>query len=129
MVGQPAPDFTTMFPPTSVPTSNPPASQPPQRQSFIPPSSSFNPRGVPDTPNNGDTEVQLLGPMPMFMMQGGNNQQQAHNFVGLPPNNQQNGFNDFGLFDGNAQGWQQGLEPESVQDWFLGTCGRNYGQG
>jgi len=61
------------------------------------------------------------------MMQGGNNQQQAHNFVGLPPNNQQNGFNDFGLFDGNAQEWQQGLEPESVQDWFVGTYGRNYG--
>jgi len=137
MAGQPGPDFTTIFPSASMPTSNPSASQQaPPRQSFIPPSSSFNPKGVPDTPNNGDTEVQLLGPMPMFMMQGGNNQQQAHNFVGLPPNNnninnnsQQNGYlNDFGLFDGQAsQDWQQGLEPESLGEWFAGTYGRQYG--
>jgi len=115
--GQNAPDFTTMFPASSAPTSNPQAPRPSPRRSFIPPSSSFNPKGVPDTPNQGDTEVQLLGPMPMYMMQGANNQQQAHSFVGLPNQQQHVAMNDFGLFDG-CEGWQG--PPDFTDEFFAG---------
>ena len=85
---------------------------------FIPPSSSLEPNG---NDASGDADVQLFGPMPMYMMQGQQSQQHQPNFgIQGPQHNQQSQQQGQQQQPQKIENHQQGQQNVNLEELFSG---------